>query len=87
MSSFLLYVSVNILCSSDLKSPSGEVPRGSDFVADHLFVAQSWLSVEAHHTWWWLERQIRSIRNKEREAAGKDGNGNVTIERKGSGKL
>ena len=87
MSSFLLCVSVNILCSPELKSPSGEVPQGSDFVADHLFVAQNWLSVEAHHTWWGLERQIRSVRNKEREAAGKNGNGNGTIERKGSGKL
>ena len=30
MSSFLLCVSVNILCSPELKSPSGEVPQGSD---------------------------------------------------------
>ena len=87
MSSFLLCVSVNTLCSPELKSPSGEVPWGSEFVADHLFMAQSWLSVEAHHSWWWLERQIRSVRNKEREEAGKDGNGDVTIERKGSAKL
>lgn len=41
MSSFLLCISLNILCFLELKSSTDEVPQGSDFVTDHLFVAQS----------------------------------------------